>query len=71
VHQIDKLMLLDIEDDPEYAAIELQTFNDTRGQAAIVLLYHHTGPADIYYTNKAFMEPELCHDTRPVRLLFF
>ena len=56
VAQMDKLMLIDIEDDPEYTAIELQTFDDTRGQAARVLLYHHTGPADSYYTNKAFAD---------------
>jgi hypothetical protein len=55
VAQMDNLMLLDIEDDPEYAAIELQTFDDTRGQAARVLLYHHIGSADSYFTDKAFV----------------
>ena len=63
VVQMDKLMLIDIEDDPEYTAIELQTFDDTRGQAARVLLYHHTGPADSYYTNQAFAVPDSGHDT--------
>ena len=54
VVRIDKLMLIDIDDDPEYACIELQTFDDTRGRGARVLLYHHDGPADSYYTSKTF-----------------
>lgn len=63
VARIDKLMLIDIEDDPEYTSIELQTFGDTRGQAARVLLYHHTGPADSYYSNRAFAVPDSGQET--------
>jgi hypothetical protein len=51
---MDKLMLVDIEDDPYYKSIELQTFDDSRGQGARVLLYPHKGPADVYYTNSDF-----------------
>ena len=58
VVRMDKLMLIDIEDDPEYACIELQTFNDTRGRGARVLLYHHNGPADSYYTSESFETKE-------------
>ena len=63
VARMDKLMLLDIEDDPEYTAIELQTFDDTRGQAGRVLLYHHAGPADSYYSNQAFAVSDSSHAT--------
>ena len=56
-------MLVDVEDDPEYASIELQTFDDTRGQGARVLLYRHDGPAESYYTDKAFVIQESVHDT--------
>ena len=58
VVRMDKLMLIDIEGDPEYACIELQTFDDTRGQGARVLLYYHEGPADSYYTSKTFETKE-------------
>ncbi|HPQ69858.1 MAG TPA: hypothetical protein PKW95_12085 [bacterium] len=51
---MNSLMLIDVADDPEYLTIELQTFDDSRGQGARVLLYHHQGPADSYYTDKAF-----------------
>lgn len=60
---MDKLMLVDIEDDPEYTSIELQTFNDTRGQGARVLLYRHAGPAESYYTDEAFAIQGSCRDT--------
>lgn len=63
VVQMDKLMLVDVEDDPEYASIELQTFDDTRGQGARVLLYRHDGPAESYYTDEAFAIKESEHDT--------
>ncbi len=51
---MDKLMLVDIEDDPYYKSIELQTFDDSRGQGARVLLYPQKGPVDVYYTNSDF-----------------
>lgn len=59
---MDALMLIDIADDPEYACIEMQTFDDARGRGARVLLYHHDGPADSYYTSKAFEIKESLHD---------
>lgn len=51
---MDQLMLVDIKDDPEYRSIELQTFDDSRGQGAIVILYRHEGPVDVYFTNSIF-----------------
>jgi hypothetical protein len=62
VVSMDKLMLIDIEDDPEYLSIELQTFDDTRGRGARVLLYHHDGPADSYYTSETFVSEESEND---------
>jgi len=62
VNPMDKLMLIDIDDDPEYTTIELQTFNDERGRGARVILYHHQGPADSYYTDEAFVLKESDHD---------
>jgi hypothetical protein len=38
VAPMDRLLLVDIEDDPEYSGIELQVFDDARGQGARVLL---------------------------------
>jgi len=62
VAELDKLLLVNMKDDPEYDGIELQTFDDARGQAARVLLYHHTGPADDYYSDAAFInEGEAIH----------
>jgi len=60
---MDKLMLVDVEGDPEYATIELQTFDDARGRGARVLLYRHNGPADSYYTDEAFAIKESARDT--------
>lgn len=60
--RMDKLILINIEDDPQYACIELQTFDDTRGKGARVLLYRHYGPADSYYTDKRFKMKESEHD---------
>jgi len=57
VAQMDKLLLVDFEGDPQYSAIELQTFDDPRGRAARVLMYHHEGPADYYYSDAAFVDP--------------
>jgi hypothetical protein len=57
VAQMDKLLLVNFKDDPEYEAIELQTFDDRRGKAARVLMYHHAGPADYYYSDPAFIDP--------------
>lgn len=61
--EMGKLMLIDIRDDPEYAAIELQTFDDVRGRGARVILYPHQGPADSYYTARTFVVKESAHDT--------
>lgn len=55
VANMDKLMLVDFKDDPEYVSIELQTFDDARGRGARVILYHHQGPADSYYTDSVFV----------------
>jgi hypothetical protein len=63
VAEIDKLMLVDVEDDPEYVSIELQTFDDTRGQGAKVILYRHNGSADSYYSNLAFLMKVSKNDT--------
>lgn len=60
---MDKLMLMDIADDPEYETIELQTFDDARGRGARVLLYPHKGPAASYFTDKKFETKESEHDT--------
>lgn len=57
VAPMDKLLLVNFEDDPEYEAIELQTFDDRRGRAARVLMYRHAGPADYYYSDAAFIDP--------------
>jgi hypothetical protein len=57
VTPMDKLILIDIADDPEYGSIELQIFDDRRGQGARVLLYRKDGPADFYYTSQVFAEP--------------
>ncbi len=38
VARMDKLLLVNFKDDPEYEAIELQTFDDRRGKAARVLM---------------------------------
>lgn len=57
VAPMDKLLLVDFKGDPEYASIELQTFDDARGRAARVLLYPHQGPADYYYSDPAFVDP--------------
>jgi hypothetical protein len=54
---MDKLLLVSFEGDPQYEAIELQTFDDRRGRAARVLMYHHQGPADYYYSDAAFIDP--------------
>lgn len=56
VAHMDKLLLVDIEDDPEYSSIELQIFDDARGQGARVLLYHQVGPADSYWSSEAFVD---------------
>lgn len=55
VDPMDRLMLVDIADDPEYKSIELQVFDDSRGRGARVILYH-TGDvlADSYYTDEIF-----------------
>jgi hypothetical protein len=57
VAQMDKLLLVSFEGDPEYEAIELQTFDDRRGRAARVLMYFHKGPADYYYSDSTFVDP--------------
>lgn len=55
VDPMDRLMLVDIMDDPEYKSIELQIFDDARGRGARVILYHQADiPADFYYTSEAF-----------------
>jgi len=51
---MENLMLVDIDDDPEYKSIELQSFDDSRGKGARVLLYPHEGLADVYHTSKVF-----------------
>ena len=57
VTPMERLILLDIADDPEYGSIELQIFDDRRGQGARVLLYRKNGPADFYYTSQVFADP--------------
>ncbi len=56
VAPMDRLILVNFADDPEYNSIELQIFDDTRGQGARVILYHKEGPADFYYTNEVFAD---------------
>jgi hypothetical protein len=53
---MDKLILVDFSDDPEYSSIELQVFADSRGPGARVILYRQEGPADFYYTSTAFAD---------------
>ena len=53
---MDKLLLVDLDDDPDYTCIELQVFDDTRGKGARVILYHHHGPVDSYYTSTDFID---------------
>ena len=54
---MDKLLLVDINGDPDYTCIELQVFDDNRGKGARVILYHHQGPVDSYYTSADFVDP--------------
>ena len=56
VNPMDKLILVNFTDDLEYNGIELQVFDDTRGQGARVILYHKEGLADFYYTSEAFTD---------------
>jgi hypothetical protein len=45
----DRLLLFDIADDPTYAALELQVFDDdVQGKGMLVLLQHHDGLVDFY-----------------------
>jgi hypothetical protein len=53
---MDRLILVDFADDPDYSSIELQVFDDARGRGARVLLYHKVGPADYYYTSRVFAD---------------
>jgi hypothetical protein len=55
---MDRLMLVNFLDDPEYYSIELQVFDDSRGPGARVILYRNQGPADFYYTSEAFADGE-------------
>lgn len=54
IEQMDRLLLVNFKDDPQYNAIELQVFDDARGQGARVLLYPITGLADSYYSSEKF-----------------
>lgn len=48
---MDRLLLVDIDDDTEYATIELQVFDDEKGRGAVVLLYRKNGEIDTCYTS--------------------
>jgi hypothetical protein len=53
---IDRLMLIDFEDDPIYYGIELQIFRIVDEEYPLVLLYRKDNLVDIYYTNEAIID---------------
>jgi len=53
---IDRLLLIDFEDDPIYYGIELQIFRIVDEEYPLVLLYRKDDLVDIYYTNKAIID---------------
>jgi len=53
---IDRLMLINFEDDPIYYAIELQIFRIAGEKLPMVIMYRKDDLMDIYYTNEAIIE---------------
>lgn len=53
---IDRLMLIDFEEDPIYYGIELQIFRIVDEEYPLVLLYRKDDLVDIYYTNEAIID---------------
>ena len=53
---IDRLMLVDFEEDPIYYGIELQIFRIADEEYPLVLLYRKDDLVDIYYTNEAIID---------------
>ena len=56
IDHIDRLMLINFEEDPIYYAIELQIFRIAGEKLPLVILYRKDDLVDIYYTNEAIME---------------
>ena len=54
ISPMSRLMLIDIESETEYETIELQIYDDKRGDAATVILYKKDGSNDVYYTDSVF-----------------
>ncbi len=53
---IDRLMLINFEEDPIYYAIELQIFRIAGEKLPMVIMYRKDDLMDIYYTNEAIIE---------------
>lgn len=64
IKPMEKLMLIDFESNFEYETIELQTYNDSRGKGATVILYGKDGKNDLYYTDKVFADTSLFDKNR-------
>jgi len=56
IDHIDRLMLINFEEDPIYYAIELQIFRIAGEKLPLVIMYRKDDLVDIYYTNEAIME---------------
>ena len=56
IDNIDRLMLINFEEDPIYYAIELQIFRIAEEKLPMVILYRKDDLMDIYYTNEAIIE---------------
>ena len=56
IDNIDRLMLINFEEDPIYYAIELQIFRIADKKLPMVILYRKDDLMDIYYTNEAIIE---------------
>jgi len=53
---VDRLMLINFEEDPIYYAIELQVFRIAGEKLPMVIMYRKDDLVDIYYTNEAIIE---------------
>lgn len=51
IEPISKLILFDIEDDPNYTTIEVQEFNDDISLGIVIILYRRDKEIDVYYTD--------------------
>jgi len=56
IDHIDRLMLVNFEEDPIYYAIELQIFHIAGEKLPMVIMYRKDDLMDIYYTNEAIIE---------------